>query len=147
MNKPILWLAVGGAALTATATVLFLRKRTAEGGSPPLPPTPPIYGETTRVTIAVPASWRRVTSAEVAALPELGARANALRFSPGFSSSLYGTLTPFVVSDGKTYATLIEQHYHEPGGPAQPWGLHHGVTILARVGAEGGSLLDEWRER
>lgn len=143
MNKPILWLAVGGAALTATATVLFLRKRTAEGGSPPLPPTPPIYGETTRVTIAVPASWRRVTSAEVAALPELGARANAVRSAAGFSSSLYGTLTPFVASDGKTYATLIEQHWHEPGGALQPWGLHHGVTILARVGVPG-ALLDEW---
>jgi hypothetical protein len=52
--------------------------------------------------------------------------------TPGFTSMPYGSLTPFVASNGQTYATWIEQHYHPPGGAAQPWGLHHGVTVLAR---------------
>jgi hypothetical protein len=55
----------------------------------------------------------------------------------------YGTLTPFAASDGNTYATWVEQHYHEPGGAAKPWGLHHGVTLLAQA-ALIGDLLDEW---
>lgn len=101
--------------------------------SEPTPPPPePIYGETERVVLAVPAGWRRVTSAEVAALPELQAQANTLLISATFMAMAYGTLTPFVASDGKTYATWVEQHYHEPGGALQPWGLHHGVTLLTR---------------
>lgn len=45
----------------------------------------------------------------------------------------YGTLAPFTGGDGKTYATWIEQHYHPPGGATQPWGYHHGVTVLAKI--------------
>lgn len=45
----------------------------------------------------------------------------------------YGTLTPFVASNGQTYATWIEQHFHPPGGALQPWGYHHGVTVLAQA--------------
>jgi hypothetical protein len=52
--------------------------------------------------------------------------------TPGFASMPYGSLFPFVASNGGTYATWVEQHYHEPGGALQPWGLHHGVTVLAR---------------
>ena len=136
-RKPLVWLAIGGAA--ATGLYLVLRKAPSSTALPPPqpPPAPPIpiqtYGETMRVALAVPAGWRRVTSAEVSALPELGAQANALRNTPGFTSMTYGTLTPFVASDGKTYATWVEQHYHEPGGATKPWGLHHGVTLLAQV--------------
>jgi len=94
-----------------------------------------------RVTLPVPSGWSRIAGGDA----ELSAQANALRNTPGFTSMQYGTLTPFVASDGKTYATWIEQHFHEPGGPVQPWGLHHGVTLLAQTGALG-SLLDEWQD-
>lgn len=138
--KPFVWLAIGGGAAIATSLVLLATRKAREV----LPPAP-TYGETVRITIPVPSGWRRATSAEVAALPELGVRANTLLNSPGFASALYGTLTPFVASDGKTYATLIEQHFHEPGGPGKPWGLHRGVTLLVRTSGSG-SLLDEWRD-
>jgi hypothetical protein len=64
----------------------------------------------------------------------------------------YGTLSPFTASDGKTYATWVEQHYHEPGGAVKPWGLHHGVTLLTKVGVGVGLGLNEtwyiwWIER
>ena len=75
-----------------------------------------------------------MTGSEVAALPELGVTANALRNTSGFTSMQYGTLSPFVASDGNTYATWIEQHYHPPGGDLRPWGYHHGVTLLAQAG-------------
>lgn len=128
MNKPLFWLALGGGALVGV--ILFERKARAAPLLPP--PEPTHYGETQQVSLAVPAGWRRVTNAEVT--PELIARANALRSTPGFTSMTYGTLNQFTASDGNTYATWVEQHYHEPGGPTKPWGLHHGVTLLTASG-------------
>jgi len=125
-----LWLAIGGSVAAAVATVLLLRKKTDVTTTPEDPEK--TYGEAVRVPLAVPAGWRRATNADVAALPELGAQANALRSTSGFTSMQYGSLSPFVASDGKTYATWVEQHYHEPEGPVKPWGLHHGVTVLAK---------------
>lgn len=132
--KPLFWAAAAGA---ATATVLLIVRGTHRPFPSPVPPSPveppKVYGETTRVALAVPAGFRRATSAEVSALPELASQANALRSTSGFTSMPYGTLNPFVASNGQTYATWIEQHYHEPGGAALPWGYHHGVTVLARA--------------
>ena len=121
MNKPLFWAAIAGG--TITGVLLLTRKASA---APLLH-----YGETVPVALAVPAGWRRATNAEVMALPELRTQANALINTSGFTSMPYGTLSPFVASDGKTYATWVEQHYHEPGGAVKPWGLHHGVTLLA----------------
>lgn len=126
----LLW--IGAAGLGVVGLVLLARKATAADVPAPPPVPSPTYGETVRVALPVPTGWRRATSAEVAALPELRAQANALQ--PSLASLPYGTLAPFAASDGKTYATWIEQHYHEPGGPLAPWGLHHGVTLLARGG-------------
>lgn len=149
MTRDVLLLIAAGSAV-ATATGLFLlRKRTGEDVIPSQPSfpgsdsPPKAYGEATRVTLAVPAGWRRVSGAEVSALPELGSRARSLMNASGFTSMTYGSLTPFVASDEREYATWIEQHYHEPGGAAKPWGLHHGVTILAQANAPS-TLADEW---
>lgn len=129
--SPLAWAATAGA---VTAGILMIAKK-AQAATPKTPGTSPTqtYGETTRVALPVPAGWRRVTNAEVTTLPELGAAATALRNVPGFTSMQYGALTPFVASDGRTYATWVEQHYHEPGGAIRPWGLHHGVTLLASL--------------
>lgn len=121
--KAIVW---GLAALGVVGVALIVKKARGAERAPES-----IYGEQTRVALVVPAGWRRVSSSEVAALPELRAHASALL--PTIAALPYGTLTPFVASDGRTYATWVEQHYHEPGGSAQPWGYHHGVTILART--------------
>jgi hypothetical protein len=139
MDPIMLWLiATGGVSLA----LLLTKKAAAQ--SPEPPPSPPFsYGEAQPVTLAVPVGWRRVGGAEVIALPELVSRANALRSTPGFTSMPYGTLSPFVASNGGTYATWIEQHYHEPGGSVQPWGLHHGVTLLASTTGVG-AISDEW---
>jgi len=117
----------------ATAIGLSLVTRKAKAQTMPAPGFDPTktYGETTLVPLAVPSGWRRATGTEVATLPELGVAANALRNTPGFTSMQYGTLSSFVASDGNTYATWVEQHYHDPGGSIKPWGYHHGVTILA----------------
>lgn len=129
---PLGWAAIAGGAV---ASILLLAGKAK--AQPQLPPVPtnqiPVqtYGETTVVQLPVPAGWRRAQDTEVSALPELGVAANMLRNTPGFTSMQYGTLTPFIASDGGTYATWIEQHYHPPGGLLQPWGLHHGVTLLA----------------
>jgi len=139
-NKTLLWLSAGGAAAGAA---ILLWKRT--GVDVPTTPSIPVAapGEATKVTLAVPAGWRRVTGSEVSALPELASQANSLMNTPGFTSMRYGTLAPFVASDGNTYATWIEQHYHEPGGSTKLWGLHHGVTVLAQASAPS-VLADEW---
>lgn len=127
--RPLYW---GIAAGIATGIALAAKKAKAEVREtmPSFDPTQH-YGETTVVALAVPSGWRRVTNAEVQALPELAAAASALRNSAGFTSLPYGTLAPFVASDGNTYATWVEQHHHEPGGVIKPWGYHHGVTLLA----------------
>ena len=31
---------------------------------------------------------------------------------------------------GQRYAVLIEEHYHEPGGPVRPWGKHPGGSVF-----------------
>ena len=120
--KKIVWLAIGGGVVTSL--LLLTRKASAATAKQ-------IYGETKRVVLLVPDGWRRMTSAEVTALPELIDEAKMFRSYPGFTSLPYGSLTPFVASDGKMYAIWVEQHFHEPGGPIKPWGYHHGVTLLA----------------
>ncbi len=120
--KKIVWVAIGGGVLTS---LLLLTRRASAATAKP------VYGEAKRVVLLAPEGWRRMTDAEVIALPELIAQAKAIRSYPGFTSLPYGTIFPFVASDGKTYATWVEQHYHEPGGPIKPWGYHHGVTLLA----------------
>lgn len=129
--KPLAWAAVAGG--VTAGLLLIARKSSAAPLVSSTTPPPATYGETQRTTLSVPSGWRRATSAEVNALPELGAQANALMNTSGFTSMQYGTLSPFVASDGNTYATWIEQHYHPPGGDVRPWGLHHGVTILAQA--------------
>lgn len=132
--NPLLWYAAGALGL------LFFGKKVKaaplEGGpSSTVPGYDPTktYGETDKVSLAVPAGWRRATNTDIQASPNLITQAESLRNSTNFTSMQYGTLSPFTGSDGKTYATWVEQHYHEPGGPVKPWGLHHGVTILAAV--------------
>lgn len=129
MRKPRLWPFAVGAAVVGGIVLLARRARGAE----PTGASNVTYGESKRVVLEVPAGWRRVTSAEVRAVPELTTQAVALRSREGFSSLPYGTLYPFWAGDGKLYATWVEQHYHEPGGAVKPWGLHHGVTLLARI--------------
>lgn len=134
MKEPFIYAAVAG---VVTGGILLLTRKARAAPmlptNPPPPPAPTLYGEAQKVTLSVPSGWRRATSAEVNALPELGAQASTLMNTSGFTSMQYGTLTPFVASDGNTYATWIEQHWHDPGGPVKPWGLHHGVTILTRA--------------
>lgn len=120
-----LWWALGAGVATG---VVLLTVRRSEAM-----PKSTSYGEPRQAPIPVPEGWRRATNAEVSMLPELRDEALALRSSAGFTSLPYGTLKPFVASDGRTYATWVEQHYHEPGGAIRPWGYHHGVTILSQV--------------
>lgn len=148
---PVLLLAAGSAIAGVALLVFGGKKTTVVGPRPPASGIPSTaYGETTRVTLSVPTGWRRVTRAERQAFPELTTHAVALRDTPGFASMNYGSISPFVASDGNTYATWIEQHFHEPGGPAKPWGLHHGVTMLAEVRTPTSplppqiALADEW---
>jgi hypothetical protein len=133
MKHPLLLFAIGGGVVAGI--LLLTRRSSAAPSSPETTGFDPnvFYGEKQKIALAVPSGWRRVTNAEVTAVPDLLTQATTLRSTPGFTSMAYGTLTPFTASDGKTYATWVEQHYHEPGGPVKPWGLHHGVTLLAKA--------------
>jgi len=125
--NPILWFAAGAFGL------FFATKKARAVTMQPLPGVPSMPPGTSteeKVATPFPGGYRRVKQAEVT--PELLAKANAVRNSSGFTSQAYGTVMPFVASDGKEYAALVEQHYHEPGGSVKPWGYHHGVTLLAR---------------
>lgn len=144
MNR-VLVFSIGSGLATAVALALLSSKAKGASAAAPLPPQPPSppppntrppviqHGEQQKVALSIPGGWRRATSAEVSSLPELGARAVQLRNQAGFTSLAYGTLAPFLASDGHEYATWVEQHFHEPGGAVKPWGLHHGVTVLAKV--------------
>lgn len=135
MPNPLPW--VAGAAVAIGAALVVKKARGATQTTTPQAPQPsqpPLtYGEQTRVILPIPSGWRRVTGAEVGALPELRSKAIELQNTSGFKTMAYGTLAPFTASDGKTYATWIEQHYHEPNLSVRPWGYHHGVTLLAKV--------------
>jgi hypothetical protein len=126
----LLWLALGGGVV---AGILLLTKKSKADPAMPAFDSTQFYGERQKIALAVPDGWRRVTNTEVASVPDLVTSAKALRGAPGFTTMTYGTLSPFVASDGNTYATWVEQHYHEPGGSVKPWGLHHGVTLLAQA--------------
>ena len=41
-----------------------------------------------------------------------------------------GTEIPLEVR-GRLYIARVELHYHEVGGPKQPWGYHRGMTLYA----------------
>lgn len=74
--------------------------------------------------MAVPAGWRRMTSAE--ATPYVSAAVAILGEHHG---DPYGTLVPVDASA----AVMIEQHCHEPGGERRPWGYHPGATMVVRA--------------
>ena len=78
---------------------------------------------------SVPAGFRRVLGSEVT--PELTTKAKEILKSHG--QQAIGTTVPFEASDGKQYLGIIEQHYHEPGGPLKPWGYHHGVSLFVEA--------------
>lgn len=84
------------------------------------------YGEP-KMPSPFPAGYRRLQQAEVTL--DLTAKATSIRNAPGFTSMQYGRVIPIEAST----AALIEQHYHEPLGPAKPWGYHHGVTLIRRA--------------
>jgi hypothetical protein len=84
------------------------------------------YGEP-KITTPFPAGYRRLKQAEVT--PALTSKATSIRNAPGFTGMQYGTVIPI----GGATAALIEQHYHEPGGPMKPWGYHHGVTLIQQA--------------
>ena len=78
--------------------------------------------------ISVPSGWRRMRGEEVG--PAEGAfarRALTTKGTPGHQQIE-------VMPDGAEVMALTEWHHHEPGGPARPWGWHHGITLLVRAG-------------
>jgi len=113
---------------------LFLSSRRARAAAalpdgpttPAAPPPAQHYGlDESAISVAIPAGWRRMKQSEVT--PEYLAFANAQR--SGVAKLSYGTTIPY--SD--SVMAMVEQHYHEPLGPAKPWGYHHGITLLTRA--------------
>lgn len=114
---PLLLLAGGG-------IVLLLRK----GSTPAGPPKGSVDtggGDYIVTPTSPPAGFRRLLGSEVT--PALTAKAKEILAATG--KDPIGTTTPFEL-DGKHYLGVIEQHYHEPGGPLKPWGPHHGVSLF-----------------
>lgn len=127
--NPIFWLLAGGLGLffaEKKAKAMTMGQPPGGGGNGGNPPTSITYGEPQAFT-PFPSGFRRLKAGEVTA--DLIAKANAIRSSSGFTRLAYGTVIPI---DGQT-AALVEQHFHEPGGPVKPWGFHHGVTLITRA--------------
>jgi hypothetical protein len=81
------------------------------------------------VQTQVPEGYRRVKQAEVTpSLTEIAKEVLA-----AFGKSPLGTQVPFTYQTADMLA-IIEQHYHEPGGPLKPWGPHKGVSLFVRMG-------------
>jgi len=121
--NPLIWLLGGAFGLFALEKKARAGSLLDQGGGG-IPPGS--YGEKP-VATPFPAGYRRLKSSEVT--PDLLAKANAVRNSPGFTSAPYGT----IIDEGDGNAVLVEQHYHEPGGPVKPWGYHHGATLITRI--------------
>ena len=127
--NPLIWLGVG------ILGMLFSSKKAQAAtilpdnpATPPTPAPPTIKAGLNEPVIStpIPAGWRRLASREVT--PDVLAFANSALGAIG--SRPYGTT--MASSDGRVMA-MVEQHFHEPGGPVKPWGLHHGITLLGRV--------------
>lgn len=108
---------------------LFLSSRRAQAAitipDGPAPPPSQHYGlDEPQISTPIPAGWRRMKQSEVT--PELLAFASSQ--IAGVAQMPYGT----TATHGNVMA-LVEQHYHEPGGAAKPWGYHHGITLLTKA--------------
>lgn len=102
-------------------TALFFGRPDRAAEPPVMPPvTPPVMP-----VVSWPAEYRRAKTAEVTPLGQ--ARARELVFG----DSKLGDFVRFS-DNGREYAIIIEPHYHEPGGPVKPWGVHKGATLLIK---------------
>jgi len=72
-----------------------------------------------------PPEYRRAKTAEVTAAGT--AKAREVVFGP----SKFGDVVPFT-DGGREYAIVVEEHWHRPGGPVKPWGIHKGATLLVK---------------
>ncbi|MEZ4440943.1 MAG: hypothetical protein R3B72_17730 [Polyangiaceae bacterium] len=104
--------------------------------SPGLPSeSPSSHGRPALATTTEPrAPWtaRRLRFAEVDS--SLGLRARAILEATrdeGFGHEVRFN------HRGRRLMARIERHYHEPGGPARPWGWHRGVSLFAVAEPDG----------
>jgi hypothetical protein len=80
--------------------------------------------------------FRRMREVEVSA----NARAQAKAILDAHWKEPLGSEFPFTDS-GKPVIARLEQHYHEPGGPARPWGYHTGVSLFASTTIDGNNQV------
>lgn len=120
MQKKVLIWVLGSASVGGLA--LFLTRRAAEVNL-----DQPVVND--KVQTQTPEGFRRVKQAEVTPpLTEIAKQVLA-----AFGKSPLGTQVPFTYQNADMMA-IIEQHYHEPGGPLKPWGPHKGVSLFVRMG-------------
>ncbi len=118
-KRTLIW--VLGAA-SAGGLAVFLSSRKTELADPITPDS---------VQVATPTGYRRVKSAEVT--PPLTDIAREVLAAYG--KSPLGTQVPFQFFTADMMA-VIEEHYHEPGGPLKPWGKHKGVSLFVKMGQQ-----------
>lgn len=99
--------------LLSAAGLLYTKKAQAKNALPALGTTP------------IPEGWRRAKDADIKANPGALELARSLQQTPGDIGRL-------VLGDNGQFAAWTETHFHEPGGPVKPWGLHKGITLLVR---------------
>lgn len=107
---PLLWLGAAAAALLVLGGKADAEQsRTLADGPPPEPPQP-----------SPPAGYRRALATDTIT-DEMRTAARAALSNP------IGTLL-----EHDSWAIQIEWHFHEPGGPAKPWGWHKGATVYIK---------------
>jgi hypothetical protein len=78
---------------------------------------------------------RRLKQSEVTpALTQFAIDTRRVHLAPSVSKPI-GTVIPsgIFLASGEEVVAVIEEHYHEPGGPVKPWGKHKGVSLFARA--------------
>jgi hypothetical protein len=78
---------------------------------------------------------RRLKQAEVTKeLTQFAIETRRVHLAPSVSKPI-GTVIPsgIFLASGEEVVAVIEEHYHEPGGPVKPWGKHKGVSLFARA--------------
>jgi hypothetical protein len=119
------WAGVG-----LTGALAMLQGRRLRTGSSSETENPDPTGLVPVAMTSIPSGYRRLKQTEVT--PELTQKAKDILREHGRDP--YGTKVPFETG-GTNYMAVIEQHYHEPGGPLKPWGYHHGVSLFVEAQA------------
>lgn len=85
--------------------------------------------EWTRYSRTLPVGFRAITDKEALADVNILARAREFINRNVKNNAPIGAQEQYDIG-GYRLLFIVEPHYHEPNGPAKPWGWHKGCTVF-----------------